>query len=231
MGARLVSWVVWAAVAFSAAAWGLRWMARPEPVPPNAAITSQALPAGGDLTRMLSAPAKPADPVQAVVPVDARFKLIGVVAPRAAGHGVARTSGGLALIAVDGKPARAVAVGKAVEGDLVVLAVGHRRVDLGPRGGPASAVLELPPLPEPTRGVPPIAAPFGAVPPNAAPFGAAVPQPLVPPALPPQMRNAIPAPTFPRGMPPNLPSMQGLPGMQAAPQLPRQDSQGPSPTQ
>jgi general secretion pathway protein C len=70
---------------------------------------------------------------------DARFQLIGVVSPR----GPSSSREGLALIAVDGKPAKAFRIGAAVTGDTVLQAVRQRGATLGPRGGAAQVALEL----------------------------------------------------------------------------------------
>ncbi|MBI3368274.1 MAG: hypothetical protein HY021_07465 [Burkholderiales bacterium] len=198
--ARLASFVVWAAVAASALAWGLRWTARPLPLAESMPLAGNALPQGlGDLTRLFGAPI--VAPAPQAPPADARFKLIGVVAPREGSH-----ASGLALIAVDGKPPRAVATGALLDADTRVLSVSHRRVELGPRGGPASAVLELPPLPEAARGTPsPL---VGIATPAVSPMPV---MPVTPPVLQPQPSRpslqmpapqpASPAPPFGRRPP------------------------------
>jgi len=192
MSSRLLSFVIWLAVAATAVFWGLRLLARPTPVPAHAAVAVQALPQGGDLTRLFGAPPPP-PPVAAVVPVpaDSRFKLLGVVAP-AAGQ-----RQGLALIAIDGRTPRAVGVGGRVEGELVLRSISHRRVELGQADGPPSVVLELPALADAARGALPPAqmepGPEG-VPP--APAAAPMPAPGMPriaPAGVPPMRPAVPA--------------------------------------
>ena len=69
-----------------------------------------------------------------------RFKLLGVVADTVRG-------GGAALIAVDGKPARPVRVGAALDGDLVLQSLQPRRALIGPQGSSqASLTLDMPPL-------------------------------------------------------------------------------------
>lgn len=149
MGARLTSLLIWAVVAATAVAWGLRLSARPLAVPGHASTAGPAPAAGADLSRLLgSAPPEPVA-VEATLPADARFKLLGVVAPR---EGLAGS--GLALISVDGRPARAVAVGHELEPGLVVRRVDHRRVELGRGDGGALVALELPALAEASRGRP-----------------------------------------------------------------------------
>ena len=71
-----------------------------------------------------------------------RFKLLGVAAPRRGGD-----RNGLALIAVDGKPARSFAVGAAVDGEMLLQSVHARGAQLGARGAAAQVTLELPALP------------------------------------------------------------------------------------
>jgi general secretion pathway protein C len=108
----------------------------------------------------------------AVAPEASRFKLLGVVAAPPA---VSRAQG-VALIAVDGKMARAFRVGAAVDGDLVLQSVQPRAVSIGPRGSEARVSLELPPLPPPATGVPGEAV-------SAAPAAVAPPPtPVAPPA-------------------------------------------------
>ena len=196
MSSRLVAMVIWAAAAASAVFWGYRLFVKPAAVPPQATVAVVGAPAvGGDLTRLFGAPAPVVPPpTEAAVPADARFKLLGVVAP------VAGQRSGLALISVDGKAARAVGVGGVVDGDLAVVSVSHRRVELGPRGGGNTMSLELPAVPEAARGtldaattgVPPMPAP--AMP--TAPSVGLPPGVVVPPGVPPRpalRRNVPPA--------------------------------------
>ena len=69
-----------------------------------------------------------------------RFQLWGIVAP----VGAAAHSQGVALISVDGQPARPWRTGAVVSGDTVLLSVSKRAVQLGPKGGPVSTELTLP---------------------------------------------------------------------------------------
>lgn len=214
MSSRLWAFVIWAAVAATAVYWGLRLFARGAPAPAHAVAVGLpgGAPAGGaDLTRLLGAAPVAAAPVPAAEPAaDARFKLLGVVAPRRQG-----APDGLALISVDGKPAKPVGLGGQVDGPLVLLTVNHRRAELGPRGGAAQVTLELPAVPEAARGTPPsagnggapaavpplpVAAALGAAAPVVAPGGAAQPtaEP-VPQPLPPQPISQQPMPPGLRG--------------------------------
>lgn len=147
MSSRLTSLLIWAAVAASVVYWALQLGVRATPLPAGAQVANAAPPPAGNLARLLGAV-----PVQAVVqeaaaPADARFRLVGVVAPRPGG------GGGLALISIDGKPARAVSVGREVEPGLRLLTVSHRQAEVGAAGAPAM-VLALPPMPEANRGRP-----------------------------------------------------------------------------
>lgn len=157
MLARFSSLVVWSLVAATLVAWVLQLGARGPGVPPQTVLASASPAAGVDLSRLLGtappplpAEAMPAEPAVPAVPADARLRLLGVVAPRP-GY-----TAGLALISVDGKPARAVARGREIEpGGLRVLQVQHRKVELGPAlGQPPTVALELPMLPEAARGRP-----------------------------------------------------------------------------
>ena len=149
--------------------------------------------AAGDFTRLLGA--DPAPVVAAAAPepqADARFSLIGVVSPR----GAQPVREGVALIAVDGKPARAFRVGAVVDGQTVLQSVQARGADLGPRDGPAQIALRLqPPAPAAVGTLPP---PAG-LPPMA-------PAPRAPMQQPPQPMNTLPA-----GMPQTAPMPPGGP--------------------
>ena len=150
MRVRLLSFVIWAAVAASAVFWALRLSAASPVAPAYTVAVAPAAAPRGDLTRVLgAAPVRPL--AGAAVPVanalSSRFKLLGVAAPRQGGDRV-----GLALIAVDGKPARSFAVGAAVDGDLMLQSVHARGARLGARNAAAQVTLELPPLPPPATG-------------------------------------------------------------------------------
>ena len=144
MAARWTAGLVWAAAAASIVFWGLRLGVQGEGVPDRARWVDTERVARGDVSRLFAQAPDAAAPVAA----SSRFRVLGVMA---AEHG---GSQGWAVISVDGKPARAVRVGGGVDGDIVVLQVAARKVELGPRGGPATTVVELPGLPAATRGEP-----------------------------------------------------------------------------
>jgi len=185
MKARWFSFVIWAAVAASAVFWGLRLLVPALPVPAHTATVNLAASVRGDLSPLLGGELRAeTDEEEPAVAVDSRYQLLGVVSPRGKGTGQ-----GLALIAVDGKPAKAYRVGAAVDDDDNVLqSVTARGAAIGPKGGVASVALELPALAPAATGTMP---PAGSVAPPTAPRA------LPPRALPPR---AVAQP-FPRPMP------------------------------
>jgi general secretion pathway protein C len=150
MVSRLAAFVIWASVAATGVFWAARLWATPVPVPAHATLVSTASASRGDLARLFGTTAVAAAPVPGVpvVVTDARFQLVGVVAPRSPS---ARNEG-LAVIAFDGRPARAYRVGTPVDGELVLLSVHARGAALGPAGDAAQVTLELPLLPPPQTG-------------------------------------------------------------------------------
>lgn len=160
--------------------WGMRLLVRAEPVPSHAAVVGEGASARGDLSRLFGAEAV----AQAVAaPAESsRFRLMGVMAAKAGPQG---TSPGVALISIDGKPARAFTAGAHIEERLVLQDVSLRTASIGAAQGPASFVLEIPILPPPATGTlqmpvqdPPIVVP-GAVP-TPPPPAAVSPRPLRP---------------------------------------------------
>jgi len=200
MAARLSAFVVWAALAASAVFWGLR-LAGASPVAPGHTVpVGDVVVPQADLTRLFGAEpvAAPAGGGAEAPPPEqsSRFRLIGLAAPRTAG-GL-----GVAVIAVDGKPARAYCIGAAVEGDLILQSVERRSVALGPRGAPATVRLELPPMPAAATGSLPPAA-MDAPPPVAVPATEGAPVPVPPPGMQPPTSGMRPSPQPPTavGMP------------------------------
>jgi general secretion pathway protein C len=179
MPARLSAFVIWAAVAASAVFWLLRMLVTPPRAPVQTVAVSTSASLRGDVSRLLGAPPAAAPAAAAVVDQAGRFRLVGVMAPK----GDATVSGqGIALIAIDGKPARPYRIGGTVEGDLVLQTVSQRGALIGQRSAEPSVRLELPPLPPPSTGTLPAppafnagAAPVVAPPAPAPPPGATVP--------------------------------------------------------
>ena len=186
MWARWWSFAVWALVASSALFWGLRLFVKAPQAPLTATVAELGASSRGDLTRVFGP--DPVAAVQAADPepvADARFQLIGVVSPRGNGAG----SQGLALIAVDGKPARAYRVGSVVDGQTVLQSVRPRGAALGPRGGAVQMSLDI---------APPVAAATGSL---SDPTAPALPvAPARPPALsrPPPPGMSMRQPTVPQ---------------------------------
>lgn len=192
---RWLTFAVWAGAAASALFWGLRLFVHSAPAPRDTRVVAIAASPQGDLSRLFGSDA-PA--IAAAGPAaGSRFHLLGVVAPRSA----ASTREGLALIAVDGKPARSYRIGAQVDGDLVLQQVRPRGVSLGPRDGVANISLEIPPPVAAATGALPLRSPPAPTPPSPVapnfrpPFGAAVPGG---PAQP-QPDDAEPPPASPAG--------------------------------
>jgi len=164
MTARLFAFVIWASVAVCVAFWGLRLGSGTQPVPPYALSVGDA-PIASDLSRLLGRETALVATAAVPVSVGTQFKLVGVVAPRA---GLGEREG-LALISVEGKPAKPFRVGAQVDDTLVLLSVHQRGAALGARGEAPSLNLELPPLPPPTTGTLPAAGTVAAPPPVASP--------------------------------------------------------------
>jgi general secretion pathway protein C len=200
MLSRFFALLIWAAVALSAAYWGLRWFGKGPGVPAGTtpAVVESAL--RGDVSRLLAGPAKPQATSAAPAPtaLTGRVQLLGVVAPR---QEDGRT--GVALLTLDGKPARAYKVGQVVDGDLVVQKILQKQVHIGRADAPASLTLDLAGLP---------AANTGTLPPVTT---LAMAPPQVPPQVPAQQPATAPVPP-PELTPPGL-AGSGLEGSAPAP--------------
>ncbi len=191
MSARWWTGGVWALAAGSGLYWGLQVFVQAPPAPPHTQTAALTPALHGDLTRLLGndPPPPPPEAAQAEALADERFQLVGVVSPPS--RQAARE--GVALIAVDGKPARAFRVGALVEGNNVLQTVAARGVTLGPRGGPALVALNLPPpAPAATGTLPNVGGEFA------------------PPARPGSGPRAFGAP--PRPLPPVMPNPVRQPG-------------------
>lgn len=131
-----------ALAAGSATFWALRWMA-PAPARAGAEISAsrQAPTNPQGIARLLGGGRT--DPVTAASSaVASEFKLLGVVA--------SPSETGYALISVGALPAKPFRVGDLVDEALVLQSVAPRSATLGAtRLGPASQILELPPLARP----------------------------------------------------------------------------------
>lgn len=178
MLARLSAFLVWAVVAAAAVFWGLRLMVQAPPVPGHAVPVVEAAVTSADLTRLLGAP-----PVVAAAPVitpdiSARFRLVGVMAPKSKDAKSAPHNAGVALIGIDGKPPRAYRVGSRLDSEWVLQSVGWRSAALGRSGEPATLKLEVPPLVPASTGTLPVAQPEpGVIPMQMPPPGTMPPPP------------------------------------------------------
>lgn len=124
----------------SALFWGVKLFAQAPALPDQVQLPTRPVLQVGDLARLLGASAAEDDNTEPAPAGSERFALLGVVAPR----GAAMSSQGVALIAIDGQPAKAFKTGSVVIDDLTLLAVEKRLVRLGPKGGPSSMELSLP---------------------------------------------------------------------------------------
>ena len=149
MQARVAAFFIWALVAASAMYWLLRLTAWSPAAPTHTLAVAAAPVPRGDLTRLFGAPAlvKGDAAPRAEPALASRFKLLGVAAPRQGGD-----REGLALISLDGKPARGYRVGAPIEGDWVLQSVHSRGAAVGLAGAAPLLKLELPLLPAPATG-------------------------------------------------------------------------------
>jgi general secretion pathway protein C len=210
MFARLSAFVIWSLVAATAVFWALRLAARPPALPSYAVAVGNSVAVRGDLSRLFGAPQRATVLAQASPEAPSRFKLVGVMAPRE--HALQAEAGqGVALIAVDGKPAKPYTVGARLDSDLVLQSVGLRTASIGPAQGARSMLLELPALAAPNTGVLPTMGgapvPPAAMRPTPAPVSSAVPATSLGVPQPPMMQPAQPAPAQPAAPLQN----QGLP--------------------
>jgi general secretion pathway protein C len=213
MLARVTAFVAWAAVAAVIVFWALKLLVRAPMAPGFTVPVSEATAVRGDLSRLLGRTASALPAAAAAPELASRFKLLGVMAPKLAG-GESASTAGLALIAVDGKPARAFAPGARIDGELVLQSVSLRTAAIGPSQGDAALTLEVPRLQAAATGtLPPVQSNLGAPPPPARP-APQLPIPVPPPP------GAAPAPA--PGAPPNAVPAQA-PGF---PTLPRTTREG-----
>ena len=202
MFARVSAFVIWSLVAATAVFWALRFFVQAPQAPAYAVAVAKTAALHGDLTRLFGAPPIVAAPVEEVRETSSRFRLVGVMAPRSSlpeGTGAY----GVALIAVDGKPAKAYVVGARLEPDMVLQSVGLRTASIASPKGAGRVMLELPALPTPATGMLPALGGTGGVPPTMAP--PMVQQSMAPPPVTsgPLPANApAPVPTMGVSMPP-----------------------------
>ena len=142
MVVRLIAFCVWALAAGSAVFWALRVGVQPGGLPAHALPVAAEVANSAAVVRMLGGSSNPVATAAAPEPALAgRFRLIGVMAPASASGG-----SGVALISVDGKNAKPVALGGTVDGELVLQSLSQRTAAAPP---PAPPVPSPPPPPPP----------------------------------------------------------------------------------
>jgi general secretion pathway protein C len=180
--------LVWAALAASLVFWVLRLSVQPGPLPARVQTVASEQSTRGEILRLFANPAAASAAPAMQATASSRMRLLGVVA------GADDDARGWAVLSIDGQPARTIKVGATVDGDWVVQTVTNQRVEIGPSGSPAVAVLELPvPAPAATGQLPsslPVLQPGAAA--VLAPVAPPSPE-SVPPAPPPVMAER-PAP-------------------------------------
>jgi general secretion pathway protein C len=181
--------VVWSLAFGSALPWAYSLTRPSKPVAANPPAASPSAAITTDLTRLLGADPPPA-PVESEAPpvAEAHMQLVGVVSATEEGD----ASEGLALIAINGQPAKVFRVGMVVDGETVLQAVEARGARLGPQGGATQIALRTTPLSEaatPDRQQ--AGAPAGAS--MAVPLRMPAPAPVAPPSVPPP--TPLPAPS------------------------------------
>jgi len=138
---RLLTILIWFMLAASAVAWGLH-MQPASPASNDAAVSMAPSTAVNvqSLSALLGAALAPGanDTNTPDANNSSRFKLVGVIAP------VVGSSPGVALIAVDNQPARAVPIGATVDADLVLQNVATRGARIARSDGSNAISLELP---------------------------------------------------------------------------------------
>ena len=133
---RLTSLLVWAVVAYSAVVFALQWEGG---VPVDTLVVgSEQKQVLSDVDALSVSKALGAAPMQSTgASLASRFVLVGVMD--------GGPSQGVALISVDGKPAKPYRLGQTVTDGFVVLATGPKKAELGPQlGATATLFLELP---------------------------------------------------------------------------------------
>ena len=134
---QLVNLLVWAGVAYTAVVLVLRWSeGADEGVPLN--VGSEQKQVSPDVDSLSVSKALGVAPVQsASANLASRFVLVGVMdggPPQ-----------GVALISVDGKPAKPYRLGQTVSDGFILVGTGPKKAELGPQMGSTPAlVLELP---------------------------------------------------------------------------------------
>jgi general secretion pathway protein C len=152
MFARLVTALIWVLVAASGTFWGVKLFAHEAAMPAQSAAASSSspsLPGTSDVARLLGAITLDTGSSDQAPALKSRLRLVGVIPTQRGG------ASGIALIAADGKMARAFRVGASVDGAMVLQSVAFRSANIGPAQGSPAVVLELPSVPLPSSGLSP----------------------------------------------------------------------------
>lgn len=137
------------AAAAIATVWAVREFAPAGGGASPSSVNDKAVATPAEVTNLPAAAVPTSAAAVASAATEGRFKLVGVLA---------NGSEGVALISVDGHPARAFRVGAAVEDKLVVQQVSGRGVTLGPSGGGAAIALDVSVAPASARPTAPASA-------------------------------------------------------------------------
>jgi general secretion pathway protein C len=143
LATRLCAGLVWALVTASLVFWSYRLILAPAAAPASTAASS-ALPPAQDMYARLLGESGAAERTAAEPPAAAsRFQLSGIIAPTDDDHDHDEDDEGIALIAVDGRRARAFRVGEIVDAGLRLGKVSQRSAVLLADDGTAPIVLEV----------------------------------------------------------------------------------------
>jgi len=151
MVSRLFSFITWALCAMGVAYWGMAWFASPLHAPPHTVSVGLSDMPKTDPQRLLSLSAQAAAPEESSVSqsaVSQRVQLVGLMAGTP-NH----TDAGIALLVVDGKPAKAFRVGQSIDGELTILSISRQGVTIGLPGDQTGVTLDAQSLPPPNTGV------------------------------------------------------------------------------
>lgn len=130
--------------------WVMAWVASPLHVPSHTVLVGLSDMPKTDPQRLLSLAAQAVAPEESSVSQSAiaqRIQLMGVMAGTP-NHADA----GIALLVVDGKPAKAYRVGQSIDGELLVLSISRQGVNIGSSSDAVGVTLPTQSLPPPATG-------------------------------------------------------------------------------
>lgn len=150
MVSRIFSFITWALCAMGIAYWGMTWLASPLPVPAHAVLAGLSGMPASDPRRLLSLSEQALareEPTVSQSAISQRVQLIGLMAGTPQ-----HPHAGIALLTVDGKPAKAYRVGQAIGSEWVVLSIAKQGVSIGMPGDTEGVTLAAQSLPAPNTG-------------------------------------------------------------------------------